>query len=190
MSVYVLPRFEDASPTPVPGFSISLSPPQFGWIDFMMSAGSIVYTCTFSFVFDPFSKIRQFLERVAQGRSAELLIEDEGHQHFFRAGGNGADGMFRLGAWNTLALRKSEDDRYALTPVFDVLTNRGVFVASFNRAILAIWGKPTSEAFKRAWLNCSANDDPSAAEDAALLQLPAVQSPLLERYLTTLDLAG
>lgn len=177
------PQFSEAAPQPAPAFSITLSPPDVGWIELEARSGTITYGCALSFVFDPFEDIVHFLERIAKGLNADLLIHDEGHHHFFRAGGADTDGTFRFGVWNTLSLSLAKVGGYELAPVFDVRTDREEFVSAFYRAIDSIWGKPSLEAFRRAWLNCTENDEGASLEDGHPQALPEVRSMLLDRFL-------
>lgn len=148
-----------------------------------LRSSGIEYLISLSFVFDPFDDIRLFLQRLAQGDDAQLLIHDEGHFHFFRASETDASGRFRLGLWNTLALQSRDGRTYDLSPVWDVMVERHDFVRSFYQAILEVWAQPDDLAFRRAWFNFTEDEDPYEDEDGLARTLPKVRSPSLDMFL-------
>ncbi|NEY91567.1 hypothetical protein [Tabrizicola oligotrophica] len=177
------PDFENGKPVRVPPFDVSLTAPEHGWIDLGLWTTGIAYGISLSFVFDPFVAIRQFLEGVAQGTGAVLLIHDEGHDHFIRAGETSDAGLFRLAVWNTFRLQSTGGDASALTLAFDVMTERDAFARSFYQAIIEIWGLPDDLTFRRAWFNFDENEDPYEDEHGLARTLPEVRSPALDQFL-------
>lgn len=177
------PEFAPDAPSDVAIFGFSLSAPEYGWMDMQLRSAGIEYRLSLSFVFDPFDDIRLFLECVAQGSGAQLLINDEGHFHFFRAGEADANGQFRLALWNTLALQSRDGRTYDLTLVWDVMVERHDFVRSFYQAILEVWAQPDDFAFRRAWFNFTEDADPYEDDEGLARALPKVRSPELDRFL-------
>lgn len=177
------PEFASELPSCVVRVAVELSDPKYGWMNLQLRSPQITYDIALSFVFDPFDDIRVFLECVAQGNGAQLLIHDEGHFHFFRAGKTAANGQFRLGLWNTLEQQSRDGRSYDLAPVWDVMAERDAFVRSFYRAVLNVWGQPGELAFRRAWFNFTEEEDPYEDENGLAPPLLKFRSPELDKFL-------
>lgn len=147
-----------------------------------MRAEQITCQIALSFVFDPFDDIRLFLDCLAQGSDAQLLIHDEVHFHFLRASETDVSGRFRLGLWNTLGQQCWDDQTYDLTPVWDVMVERNAFVRSFYQAVMDVWGKPDGFTFRRAWFNFTEDEDPYVDENGLSPPLLKFRSPELDRF--------
>ena len=112
-----------------------------------------------------------------------MLIHVEGRHHFLRAEAGRESGLVRTGIWSGRSYLRAETDALIPKQELDAVTDRAIIVAAFYQAILAIWSRPTEDAFRDRWTRYGRAYGAREGEDEPEPTLPVIRSAILDQVL-------